>query len=343
MSKRYASYTEWLGKPEKEEKLKEGLEKSGVPLEIRTMRTLGEDGFKCSKFSYLDSETGKYRDLDVIAFSKDVRSFTTNGCHVMFDITILGECKYSYNMDFLAFTTEDKYLPTFPVVFTGRGLLGASYQDFVFPMIIRKIAETNVYNLKWRDNFQDRKTHESCEKLVACFSYLYDRRLKRANVNLDYYRLLFGKKWEEIQSKGYGLREKYVLQHEISEFAASNKHLLSRIKFFPIEIGFPLMIIDENRGLIAIEYDEEEASVVGFKDVGYGIYPYVSEFADRYDNILEGYFAFPIIVCNLAYLKECIKTLNEGIEKMVNSTKMLLKNRPHAIIEEICKIIYKRE
>jgi len=341
---RYTSYKEWLGKGDIEGQLKKGLEKSGVPLELRAMKVLLENEYQCSSFRYLDTETRKYRDIDIIASKTHKLSFNIDGCNVVFNITILGECKHSYNLDFLAFETKDRHFPTFPVVFTGKSMLGASYREFVFPLVIRKIAETDVsFNLKWQDNFQDKKTHKACEKLTSCFSYLYDRRLKRTRVDFDQYRLLFGKSWGEFLSKGHSVREKQILQRKIGEFAEANKQLISQIHYFPIEIGFPLMIIDENRGLIKIEYDEENASIKNFKDVGYGIYPYVSEFADRYDNILGQYFAFPIVICNLAYLKACIETLNNGLEKMIDYAKKLLHNNPHAIIEEICERIFTYE
>jgi len=340
---RYSSYEDWLGEESVQEKLKKGLEKSGVPLELRAIKILREGGYQCQSFRYLDTETGKYRDVDIIAHKKYEQSFNISNCDVVFNITLLGECKYSYNLDFLAFETKDRHIPTFPVIFSGKRMLFGSYQEFEFPMFIRKIVETNIYNLKWKENFQDKKTHEACEKLTACFSYLYDRRLKRTRVNFDHYRLRFGKPWATFLSKGHSVRERDALQQKIGEFVKTNKQLISQIHYFPIEIGFPLMIIDENRGLIKIEYDEENASIREFKDVGYGIYPYVSELADKYDNILGEYFAFPVIVCNLAHLKECIASLNNGIEKMLDYAKKLLHNNPQAIVEEICEQIFLHE
>lgn len=341
MSKRlrYASYKDWLDKCEKEKELKEGLEKSGVPLELRAMKILSENGYRCSSFRYLDGDTRKYLDMDIIASKTHKKSFNVNSCNIVFEITILGECKYSYNLDFLAFETEDRHFPSFPVVFTGKRMIGASYREFSFPIVIKKIAETDVYNVAWTENFQDRKTHEACEKLTACFSHLYNRRLKQSAVNFGQCRLVFEKPWGEFLSKGYSVKEKQILQTKISEFAQANKRLIDHVHYFPIEIGFPLMIIDENRGLIKIEYDEENASIRDFKDVGFGIYPYVSEFADRYDNILGQYFAFPIVICNLAHLKECLETLNKGIEKMIDYAQKLLHNNPNAIVEEICERI----
>ena len=41
-------------------------------------------------------------------------------CEVVFNVLILAECKYSYNLDFLAFESKDKYFPAFPVIFVGE-------------------------------------------------------------------------------------------------------------------------------------------------------------------------------------------------------------------------------
>jgi len=340
---RYERYIEWIGEDARKKELKKWLEKAGIPLELRTIKFLEEQGYRCSSYHCKDPETGKYRELDIHASKTNVQSFKVGECEVVFNVLILAECKYSYNLDFLAFESKDKYFPAFPVIFVGERLLGASYQDFEFPMIIRKIAETDVLNLGWSENFQDRKTHEACEKLTSCFSHIYERRSKMTRVSLDQYRFYFEQSWASFMSKSRPIREKRALQQKIGEFLRKNfkpQQLLSQISYFPIGVGFPLLIVHEDRGLIKIKYDMPTGQIVDFEDVGYGIYPYVSENADKYDNILHGYFAFPIVICNLAYLDNCLKTLNKGIEKMATYVKTLLHNNPYAIAQEVLERIY---
>jgi hypothetical protein len=339
---RYKKYIEWVGDDAKKKKLREWLEKAGVPLELRTVKILGEQGYRCSTYHCQDPETGKYREVDIYATKVSAQSFNIGECEIVFNILILAECKYSYNFDFLAFESKDRYFPAFPVIFTGERMLGASYQDFTFPMIIRKIAETDALNLELSENFQDKKTHEACEKLTSSFSHVYKRRMMRIGIDRSKYRLYF----EPILSnflRNHSGEKKIDLLGEIGEFLRKNfepQKLLSQIPYFPIEIGFPLMVIHENRGLIRIKYDMITGQVVDFEDVGYGIYPYVSENADKYNNILHEYFAFPIIICNLTYLNDCLKTLNKGIEKMMTYAKGLLQNDPYAIPEEILEDMY---
>jgi len=340
---RYERYSEWIDDGGRKKELKKWLEKAGIPLELRTIKFLEEQGYRCSSYHCQDPETGKYRELDIHASKRNVQSFKVGECEVVFNVLILVECKYSYNLDFLAFESKDKYFPAFPVIFIGERVLGASYQDFEFPMVIRKIAETDVLNLEWSENFQDRKTHEACEKLTSCFSHIYERRRRMIRVSLDQYRLQFEQSWASFLSKGHSIREKRVLQQKIGEFLRENfkpQELLRRIAYFPIEIGFPILVIHEDRGLIGIKYDVATGQIVDFENVGYGIYPYVSENADKYDNILHEYFAFPIVICNLAYLDNCLKTLNKGIERMVTYARTLLRNNPYAIAQEVLERIH---
>lgn len=339
---RYESYRNWIGNEPKKNEVAGWLEKAGVPLELRATGVLEKNGYRCSEYYFRDSEEPKFRELDIYAFKNSVKSIKIGECEAVFNVVILAECKYSHNLDFLAFESDDTYFPAFPVIFSGTRMLGASYHDFDFPMIIRKIAETDIFNLKWKDNFQDRKTHESCEELISCFSYLYERKQKRIAVNYDQYRLLFGRAWVDFVSKDYRVGQK-VPRQKISEFLKekfSPMELLAEIKYFPIEIGFPLIIINEDRGLIKIEYDEKSGEVKDFDDVGYGIYPFVSENADKYGNVLHEYFSFPVIVCNLSYLEKCLETLNNGMEKMAMYAKTLLQNNPYAIAEEVLERIF---
>ena len=343
---RFKSYSEWMGDDNKRDELKKWLEKAGIPLELRTIKILEEQGYRCSSYHYKDPESGKYREIDIHAFNTNVTSFNVGNCQVVFNVLILAECKYSHYFDFLAFESKEKYFPAFPVIFVGNGLLGASYQDFEFPMIIRKIAETDVRNLELSENFQDRKTHRACEKLTSCFSQMYERRKKMINVNFDQYRLRFGPSWKNFLGKTHPIREKRILQQKIGEFLKKNfkpQELLRQIPYFSVQIGFPIIIIPEERGLIRIKHDITTGQIIDFENVGYGIYPYISENADRYGNVLREYFAFPIVICNFAYLEECLKTLNKGIEKMMTDARTRFSNNPYAIAEEVMERIYEKK
>jgi hypothetical protein len=339
---RYSNYAEWMKDAQKKELLKNRLEQAGVPLELRASTALEKQGFRCSSFHFKDQNTGKYRELDIYASKINAASFEVGGCEVVFNVLILAECKYTHYSDFLAFDRDDKYFPSFPVVFVGNELLGASYQDFEFPMIIRKVAETDVGDLEKKQNFHDPKTHDACEKLISCFSQVYERKRKSTRINLDKYRLHFESSWKKFLSQTQPIADKYALRQAIGDFLKScgESELLREIPYFNVEIGFPILIIPQERGLIRVTHDKATGQIVDFEDVGYGVYPFVSENADKYDNVLENYFEFPILVCNLGRLEDCMAMLKKGLDKMAAYAKRLLQNDPKAVAREVLGRIF---
>jgi len=339
---RYSTYAGWIKDTQKKKLLKSRLEQAGVPLELRATTILEKQGFHCSSFHFKDQNTGKYRELDIYASKVNVTSFEIGGCLVVFNVLILAECKYSYYWDFLAFGREDKHLPNFPVVFTGSEFLAASYQDFEFPMIIRKVAETDVGDLENKQNFHDPKTHEACEKLIACFSQVYERKRKSTRIDLDKYRLHFESAWKKFLLKTPPIADTYALKQTIGDFLKNYEEfeLLNEIPYFNVEISFPMLIIPQERGLIRVTHDKATGQIVDFEDVGYGVYPFVSECADKYDNVLKNYFEFPILVCNLGCLDDCMAMLKKGLDKMAAYAKTLLQNNPKAVAREVLERIF---
>ncbi len=335
-------YRDWMREPQQKEDLKERLENAGVPLELRTMTALETQGYRCSPFHYKDSVTGKYRELDIYATKTLSKSFMILGSKVDFSAVILAECKYAQNMDFLAFERVDKYLPAFPVVFDRNQLLGASYREFHFPMIIRKVAEADVRNLNASNNFDDRKTHEACEQIMACFSQLYEKRKKNKRLIFTQFQGRFERRWKQFIDIRSQPPDSWGFNQAVGEFLEgfTENELLREIPYFPMEIGFPFFVIPEERGLIRIKHDVATGQISDFEDAGFGIYPYVSENADNYNNILANYIEFPIIISNLGYLEKCFEVLDTGIEKMVTYTNQLLGNNPKALAAEVMRALY---
>lgn len=341
---RKAPYTKWITNKEVKEQLKSDLERAGMPLQSRVRRILEKEGFRCLNYHYfqpinekeelpLIDREGKYRELDIYAFKTQAYSFSVYTSKISFTLKFLVECKYSSNLDFFAFEKKGGDLSAFPVIFNGEHLVKFPYLDFEFPIVIEKISEVNVEN---RKGFGDEKTHEACEQLTAAFSHLYERTLQRKTIDYgNIYHRIFRSGWEAFIKKS-GLDEGNLSDQVIVDFVTKNyapKQIFNNVHL-SIELGFPIMVIDENMGLIRVIYDTN-GSIKGFEDIGYGIYPHVSENANRYNNLLGRYFAFPIIVCNQKFLTKCLKTIDDGMHKTCENVKTLLQNNPCAFGQEI--------
>lgn len=341
---RKAPYRKWIENKEAKERLKDDLEKAGMPLQSRVRRVLEKEGFRCLNYHYFQPinekeelpmiyREGKYRELDIYAFKTHVYSFDVYTSEISFSLTFLVEYKYSSDLDFFAFETKERYFPAFPVMFNGERLMKFPYLNFKFPMVIEKISEVNV---KKRRGFGDEKTHEACEQLTAAFSHLYEGKLEAKAIDYgNVYQRIFKSEWEAF-IKESGLNEENLSNQVVGDFITKNysaKQIFNNVHL-DIELGFPIMVIDENMGLIKVVYDTD-GSIKDFEDVGYGIYPYVSENANKYNNILGRYFALPIIICNQNFLTKCLKTIDEGMHKTVEDVKALITNNPYAFGQEI--------
>jgi len=68
-------------------------------------------------------------------------------------------------------------------------------------------------------------------------------------------------------------------------------------------------------GLIEANYNFKTGNIEDLVDVGFGIYPFVSEYADRYGDLIGPHWSFPVIITNFNYLEECYNRIEEGVKK----------------------------
>ncbi|QHI36043.1 hypothetical protein IMCC3317_13960 [Kordia antarctica] len=81
--------------------IKSWINKNGYPLEMKVAKTLKEHGFDIAQsILYKDSETGKYRETDIIAH-------VTKGINnVWFNLTFIFECKKTIGKPWVVFTNH---------------------------------------------------------------------------------------------------------------------------------------------------------------------------------------------------------------------------------------------
>jgi hypothetical protein len=84
-----------------EQSVRDWLETQGFPFEMEVAAMLRDNGFDVVQSSYfLDATTGKYRELDVVAF----RSWSTT--NVQWQITLIVECKVTKPHPWVTFTRD---------------------------------------------------------------------------------------------------------------------------------------------------------------------------------------------------------------------------------------------
>lgn len=80
---------------------------------------------------------------------------------------------------------------------------------------------------------------------------------------------------------------------------------------------------------------DEQTSIEGFEDVGFGVYTYSPGKPDNYSEVLGSTIFFPIAISNLDYLKNFLKVLDSGIQRVIEETDLALKRDASLVIREL--------
>jgi len=360
MTRPYSHYSKWFASDETRKFVIQNIRRSGIPLELRARKILSNSGFRATGIHYLepvDKESelavrygpGIWRELDIYASRSERPHIKVHDCEIHFVTHILGECKYSVDKDVFVFEHTDKEnvdLSRFPVLANGQQMLSPLLaRNFVLPVLAEKVTEINAASESKKDgNFSDAVTHGACEQILSALRFFLMR--SRETIRRDYLRLSEPSRiklaWQRILSEGKVERETIgpvtrVTDHSINEFLQTNfeaEEMLRDFPYFVVHIFFPIVVIDESRGVIKAVVDES-FEVVALDDIGSCVYLYVSENADRYANVLENSFVLPILMCNLGQLEKAIAMLDAGVKSVVDDTQRYLENNPQYIVKEI--------
>lgn len=341
-------YKNWLGNQKVIENLKESVKKSGTPLELRTKKFLKDNNFYATNIHYLSDNI--WRELDIRAFRIEKLETEIEGCKIVIMTHILGECKYSTDMDVFVFEHLDKEnvdTKLFPIRVNGQKILSPFVNShFKFPLIIEKAINVNVSILnKTNGNYTDSRIHDACEQVLAAVSSYCDR--QRKSICNEYNNFTRGSTifslWKKEPKSENVEREKIsggieaVPDNIIDDFLREKFNSNPMLRDFPyiiIHLIIPLVVFDENRGLIKACVDEN-CNITDFEDVGFCLYPYISENANKYQNVLENHFNFPIILSSYNCLDKILKIIDKGIEGIINEMKEDIIQKPYLIPKEI--------
>jgi hypothetical protein len=338
-------FAEWFNNPEQRAAREEAMLMSGIPLEIKARRFLTKAGYRVIRWYYTtDLETG--RELDFIADKMLSEHTLPNGYRIDFWIEILGECKRSATHDFFAFDADKPEgilgLSHFPVPFYVErdnppftfviGSLTSPFHHYSFPFVADKIVEVDAANFKTRkgDNYGDEMTHEACETLLSASIHLKEHHQNLVDIVR---RTLFASIRDDLTSISKKMSEstpsevaKELLKKDLD--SKLDKHLT-----FPIVFGVPLIVLDDNRGLVASTLRGDQ-SVEFERDVGMVLYPYVSENIQHFRRIgARG--SFPVIMCKNASLSDALTIVESGTHKLIQQFTHFLTHEPEEFMERL--------
>lgn len=343
------TYKNWFKNKEVIEDLKENIKKSGTPLELRTKKLLKDNNFHATYMRY--SSENIWRELDIHAFRIENLEAEIEGCKVVIMTHIIGECKYSTDMDVFVFEHSDKEnvdTKLFPIRINGHKILSQFINlSFKFPLVTEKAIHVNVDKRQTKNDgyYNDSKIHEACEQVLNATNFFCNREKESLFYEYSNFRrssAIFSL-WEEELKRVDIEREREsggierIPNSFIEKFLQEKFNPKTMLKDFPyiiIHLVIPLIVFDENRGIIKASMDGN-CNITNFEDVGYCLYPYISENANNYQNVLENHFNFPIILSTYSHLNKVLETIDKGIKDIIVEIQEELKEKPYLIPKEI--------
>ncbi len=333
-----SEFNKWFANPINKRARELAMERSGVPLEMRTRRRLRSLGYSAIRDYYEDG--GIARELDILA-DKLLDSISPYGLGLSIYLLILGECKRSETHDFFAFQSEESrelrvqyplkfYTEGFP-----RGALNITFpacKPFAFPFIAERIVEVDATKfMSHKDgNYGDKMTYEACETLAhACrffrkfhSNFYFDEGFKEG---------AFDGICEDNPSFEDAIHGTYdEAVRAVEKITSEKPEECSRIfSYFTAIWGVPILVLDDNRGLVNTRLrNDGTVSIDG--DLEVVLYPYLQRDLSHSDDQ-----SLPIVVCKYKYLEQAVNVLETGARKIVEQFKRELDDDPTLVLRQL--------
>ena len=331
-------YTDWMREEGKVRALKEGIKKSGVPLEARTRQVFNRAGLPAGRHHYYDSDGHDVtlREIDLQGEWSTLNADLATNREVGILANILVECKYSSSKDWFVFKASEGRRAWFnagsyPPSLNGQWLL---WQDLGgesgspssarsilsrLPVLSEQIVEADAWSPMTRKdgNYSTRTVHTACAQLHSA-----------AMNSLGVHQLLLPSRYKEVAAAigltaqwQHFLRVKwpnlgwpipgFVVEEFLNEsFRQSDIRPMEAGEFLYVAMVVPLIVIDDTRGLILVELDSE-GEVSSFTDVGYCLYLHVPERKYSRNNLQSAANAFPVLIANLSQVDQLLELVKD--------------------------------
>jgi hypothetical protein len=277
------------------ERLSENIDQEGTILEIKANHLLKKNNYSVEEYFYEDYLSGKDRSLDIKAHK--MHEFKIDKTNVSLHINILADCKYRSQLDLLFFETGDSLSNAlkFPI-------FSSPDYDFAFYGALERDTEILTSSKATQlliEGYNKKGHHLSGNEVYNASSQVY-------SAVRVYYKLLYNNfidhmnKEQHRSSYANRLFNKESKHHNSAEAIlrdlklTSVYQLLSGIEYLSFDAIIPVVIFDENRGILKAILDRDY-KLVGIGDIKLGLYKFPKGFMFHEHDYHGDY----IVLCNL--------------------------------------------
>lgn len=279
------------------QRLSENIDQEGTILEIKANALLNRNKYNVEEFFYDDYLSGKVRTLDIKAHKN--HTFKINNTKISLDINILADCKYRSQLDLLFFETGNRlsHALKFPIF---------ASPDYDFPFydaleVDKDIVTSSKVTQLLLEGYNKKGKHLSGEEIYNAslqvysavrvfYGQLYDGFVD--HMNKERHRSYYASQLFKRKSSEYIDNATDTIMKDLN--LTSVYQLLSGIEYLTFNAIIPVVIFDENRGILKADLDKEH-KLVGIKDIKLGLHKFPKGFM-LHKNDYHGDY---ILLCNL--------------------------------------------
>ncbi len=320
----------WFSNGTAVNRMKKALEKSGIPLELKTRKIMKDKEYRTMSLYYSDHLHGEVppeerilRELDVYAY-KTIYKFKIANCVINFRGIFFIECKHREDLALVFFKNENERLLNLPLPFRGKSMLYVSHKNYTVPLIATSHSEMKPSS---QSVYKDKSVlYNASNQAIAACHYMY----KRQTQNWFPFRQLYDRyKARHTETSKTIIRDSYT-----------DDQIISEIHIFNFDLAFTIVNFNEDTTILEAEFDYDSGEVTNLNDIGYCVYPILPSKVDRYNALIESSFEVPVFTTNLNSFQQCIIDIEEGIMKTAKEIESILIKHPHNLTSLILDEVF---
>jgi len=311
-------------------RLADTIDQEGTILELKALNDFIISGYNASEYFYIDKITGKTRQIDIIATKQSSFNICETETKISLNLWIVADCKYKSQVDLLCFDvgiTPEEVLQ-FPVFIASDYRFGLD-DDFDQNLLVTsKITQLVIdANTMKGDHLNDGMIYDSSLQVYDCLRSLHHEQAKQYSnhMKLELERGSYLKRAVDIvEGKDFCINTDDIMSRLSIKTAYD---LFSGVELVYLDVFVPVIIFDENRGILKAEIDSD-FRLNSLADIGIVLYEFSKGYQLDVNDLVRDY----IFLVNRNELGKLFSYLELYLSSFEKRFRKLFESHPRTLL-----------
>lgn len=312
-------------------RLAETIDQEGTILEFKALNNFVKFGYTANGFFYLDSNTKKSRQIDILAKKNKFFQIPATNTHINLNAYIVADCKYKSQIDLLCFDTKCRLDQFINLPIFVSPVFGFEIHNDLDPalLVTNKITqlEMGAYSMS-KDHLRDELIYSWCMQVYDCVNHVYRERLnaianevnRQLNKRIKLQESVHIFSDQSFENNPDYFRQKLAL--------SSIYELFEGIDVIYFEMIIPALILDENRGILKAIIDTNY-QLTELQDIEAVLYQFSSVYQFHDLNPLKDY----IFISNRNGLPKVLSYIDRYMDNFEQRFRKTFERNPSALFK----------